>query len=203
MTEEEFKTAGASSVHAAGWVIVIALALSIVFLASVWVDGWETPFLLHWQKALILFPSFLWLVWFDVREYRLPNLITLPLILSGICLAAVEGRDALILSALGAMFGYGIILVLHKGYLAWRGRSGIGMGDAKLLAAGGAFLSFSAIGPILLFGSLFGVLIALFQNRKTGQSLFNGVAMVPFGPALVLSIWVCFAAQYYFSIRGI
>jgi leader peptidase (prepilin peptidase)/N-methyltransferase len=73
-------------------------------------------------------------------------------------------------------------------YRRLRGRDGLGRGDAKLLAAGGAWLGWSALPWVVLLAALLGLLLALLQ-RLRGERLTAETA-VPFGPALALAIWL-------------
>mgnify|MGYP003647786738 FL=1 len=127
----------------------------------------------------------------DARTQRLPDVLTLPLILAGI---AVNG---LIFSSLwtalaGAALGYGALVALELAYKRLRGRDGLGRGDAKLLAAGGAWCGAWLLPMILLAGSLGALvyvgLLALVRRRAPDPA-----QPLPFGPWLALGIalgWV-------------
>jgi prepilin peptidase CpaA len=70
----------------------------------------------------------------DLWKFKVHNLLTLPLLLSGLLYHAwVGGLPGLGASAVGALFGF---LILFLFYLM----GGIGGGDVKLLAAVGAWL---------------------------------------------------------------
>ena len=63
---------------------------------------------------------------------------------------------------------------------------GLGIGDAKLLAAIGSNLGLQAIPMILLFTSLIGILIGLFYYKNSNQkSLFK--LSIPLAPSLSIS----------------
>ena len=118
----------------------------------------------------------------DARTLRLPDPITLPLI--GCGLAAAWALDMpLRQHAIGAGLGYLGFVALELAYARLRGRAGLGRGDAKLLAAGGAWCGALALPVILLAASASGLgyVIAL---RLTGRR----VEMVAFGPFLALGI---------------
>lgn len=174
----------------AGWILAIALAVMFaVPVLSFWI--WPERTEGHaslWQIA-ILGPALILLIWFDLTEYRLPNILTLPLILAGLAFAWNKSEHDLILAVIGAILGYGLIFGLHIFYLKFRGHAGIGLGDAKLLAAGGTWLGIWALGPILLMSSAIGLLVfcisAVFNTKILKKKHF-----FPFGPSLALAIWV-------------
>ena len=139
----------------------------------------------HWiQIPLILI--LVYLAYIDLRTFRLPNLITLPLILVGLIFNGfsnqgfVSFQDAII----GAVLGYTSLWLLNYLYQSLKKQAGIGMGDAKLLAALGAWLGWFALPVILLIASLTGLiggLIWLQWNKQHHRAAF------PFGPFLVIA----------------
>ncbi|WP_417494648.1 prepilin peptidase [Maricaulis sp.] len=146
--------------------------------------------LIH-AATLILFFTLAALSLIDARTQRLPDVFTLPLILAGI---AVNG---LIFSApwaaiAGAAIGYGALVALELAYKRFRGRDGLGRGDAKLLAAGGAWCGPFLLPMILLAGSLSALLYVLSLALVRRQAP-DGNQPMPFGPWLALGIalgWV-------------
>lgn len=140
----------------------------------------------HIWVTLFLVGALIVLSAVDIDRYILPDWLTLPLILLGVGYSALMGTGVL-LSGLGAVFGYGLVAVLA---LYWRkrfGKEGIGLGDAKLLAAGGAWVGVSALPVILLVSS--GVALALIAvltliTRSSGNGTY-----IPFGPMLSFGIW--------------
>jgi leader peptidase (prepilin peptidase)/N-methyltransferase len=64
----------------------------------------------------------------------------------------------------------------------------MGLGDAKLLAASGAWVSWSALPSVILLGALTGLAFALAGSMRGGTlSLTN---RVPFGTFLCLGTWI-------------
>ena len=104
----------------------------------------------------------------DARHFWLPDIITLPLIPLG--LLAVVAIPEITLSGrlLGALFGYGSLEIVRRGYRVWRGCDGLGAGDAKLLGAIGAWLGVGTLPWIVLMAGSFGLAITGFRGLRAG-----------------------------------
>ncbi|MGF1502338.1 MAG: prepilin peptidase [Paracoccaceae bacterium] len=123
------------------------------------------------------------LAWFDLRHFRLPDAATLPLLLGGLALSAAGLTGPMWSHAAGAAAGYALIAGIDAAYRRIRGQTGLGLGDAKLLAAGGAWTGLAALPSILLLGALAGIGTALLRGSRWREPL-------PFGPGLALGIWL-------------
>ena len=139
-----------------------------------------------WIMKTLLILALVYLAYIDWRTFRLPNAITLPLIFLGI---AVNGVSDLRLSTpisalLGASLGYGSLWALNAGYRLLKNRNGIGMGDAKLLAALGACLGWGALPSILLIASITGLVGGSIWLKSRGHQLQQAF---PFGPFLAIA----------------
>jgi leader peptidase (prepilin peptidase)/N-methyltransferase len=144
--------------------------------------------LLDWTQTLLIL-TLVYLAYVDLRTFRLPDVITLPLLLFGLLfnglsylgyLAFASFQDA----AIGAFLGYASLWLLNTLYRLTKKQEGIGMGDAKLLAALGAWLGWLALPGILLMASLIGLiggLVWLYWNKQNHRSAF------PFGPFLAIA----------------
>lgn len=121
----------------------------------------------------------------DLRSYRLPNCLTFPLIVLGLAMAANESALALTWHMAAAFGAWGGMTLIAIGYQCFRGRTGLGAGDAKLLAAGGAMLGPVFLPQILFVSATITLVAALLSSR--GRLTLN--ARVPFGPGLALSLW--------------
>jgi len=135
---------------------------------------------------LLLILVLAYLAFIDLRTFRLPDLMTLPLIFVGLCfngfsnLAFVGPQE----SILGVLLGYLLLWLLNRLYRYIKKEDGIGMGDAKLLGALGAWLGWSALPGILFIASACGILggiLWLRLNKKNYGSPF------PFGPFLIFA----------------
>jgi leader peptidase (prepilin peptidase)/N-methyltransferase len=156
----------------AGCAIIGALALG--FAPDLGGIGWA---LLGW---LLLTLALL-----DWRHFWLPDALTLPLAFFGFTLGLWTTDVALIDRVIGAAAGYLGLLAIALGYRALRGREGLGLGDAKLLGAIGAWLGWQALPFILLIAAslgLAGALVALALGRAV-----QGQSRVPLGTLLAIA----------------
>jgi len=150
------------------------------------------PGSLAWA-SLPLALALAWASAVDIDRYILPDLITLGLVLAGLSLHATDESTALLDASLGAAVGYLAMAGTALIYERVRRRPGLGLGDAKLLAAAGAWLGWKALPVVLLLGSLgalaFVPLIAARAGRKTL------IQVLPFGPFLALAFLAAWVAQ--------
>jgi leader peptidase (prepilin peptidase)/N-methyltransferase len=124
----------------------------------------------------------------DLKFYLLPDFLTLPLIPAGLFAAWFFEPSSLPAHLIGAAAGYFFVIALRVLYRLVRGREGMGLGDAKLLAATGAWLGWTALPSVLVLGSLAGLLFALWS--KVRGDTFSLTNPVPFGAFLCLGAWV-------------
>jgi leader peptidase (prepilin peptidase)/N-methyltransferase len=131
---------------------------------------------------------FSWASFIDLKDFILPDRLTLPLIASGVIFNTFSANyfcssfDAW----LGIVIGYGLIRLVDEVYFKLKKQRGIGQGDAKLLAAIGAILGWQAIFPILCCAAILGVVVGLGLIRLKRLTLQN---QIPFGP--FLSLFAC------------
>ena len=88
-------------------------------------------------------------------------------------------------SVLGMLIGFSLIYALRQLYLVIKKCEGIGLGDAKLIAALGAWLGLSNLSALLLCASLSGILYNMLLSR-------NGSKPMAFGPFLIFSALLIF-----------
>jgi leader peptidase (prepilin peptidase) / N-methyltransferase len=124
----------------------------------------------------------------DVREHRLPDALTLPFALTGFVACAVYDSDELPSRMAAAALGYLLFLSLARVYESARNRQGLGLGDAKLFAAAGAWLGFEGLPTVLLFATVT-ALAAVALLALCGRPITSH-GRVAFGPFLSLGIWV-------------
>ena len=126
----------------------------------------------------------------DFGTMILPDVLTLPMVGAGLLFA--YWQHALLAGIIGAAVGYVGLVALELFYKKITGVEGIGRGDAKLLAAGGAWCGWYGVSFILLIASASGLMHALLLSKtkvKTNNQL-------PFGPHLALGIFISWLALF-------
>ncbi|MEM5544407.1 A24 family peptidase [Sulfitobacter sp. AS92] len=126
------------------------------------------------------------LVRVDLREKRLPDRYTLPLIVMGLVLNAYVQAAVPTGEIWGAIVGYLAFWALGGLFFKLRGQEGLGLGDAKLVAAAGAWLGLEALPMVVLISALGALGFALIkQNKRTEQLAFG-----PWLAAAFLILWI-------------
>jgi prepilin signal peptidase PulO-like enzyme (type II secretory pathway) len=124
----------------------------------------------------------------DVRSFRLPDTLTLPLCGLGILVAHVLQWDAALARLIAAGVGLLSLVLVREAYIRWRGRHGLGLGDAKLFAVAGAWTGLAGLPAVLLCGSLL-ALTAVGAAAAAGRRV-DGKTAIPFGPFLAAGTWL-------------
>lgn len=132
--------------------------------------------------------TLLTLAWIDTTSFLLPDVLTLPLLLAGLTMTLVMEPDALTDHSLAAAVGYLSFQGLAWGYRRLRGRDGLGGGDAKLIAAAGAWCGVALL-PFVILGSALAGLLAALGLALTGRSVTSRTP-IPFGPGIAAAFWL-------------
>jgi len=118
----------------------------------------------------------------DWRHFWLPDALTLPLAFLGMTVGLWVTGPTLMDRVIGAGAGYLSLLVVAMAYRLTRGREGLGLGDAKLLGALGAWFGWQALPFILLMASTLG-LMAVLASAARGRAI-ERTTRVPLGTCL-------------------
>lgn len=124
----------------------------------------------------------------DWRTYLLPDPLVLALALAGFAASALLMPAALLDHIIGAGAGFLVFAAVAELYRRWRGREGLGLGDAKLLSALGAWVSWEGLPSIVLIGAVAALAMALVQGLARRR--LSAVDRLPFGPFLALGGWL-------------
>ena len=132
--------------------------------------------------------------WIDWDWLLLPDALTLPLVLAG--LAATWWLDPGLTTdhAVAAALGYASVQALAMGYRRLRGREGIGAGDAKLLAAIGAWTGLELLPWVVMGAAVTGLLLAAAMAAR-GRAMGAATAL-PFGTCLAVAGWCAALATW-------
>ena len=131
----------------------------------------------------------------DFKTGYLPDVIVAPLGLLGLGVAVVGSPIEVTwpMALLGATINAGIFYGLRWIVSRMKGREAMGLGDVKLVAAGGLWLGPLGLPYIMAVSgvaTLLGVGLASLISRKP---LWQGE--MPLGPGLALGIWGVFIAM--------
>jgi leader peptidase (prepilin peptidase)/N-methyltransferase len=170
-----------------GWKTTIGLAAAgTILFVWAWAVTPAGPVLL---ASLTLAWTLLTLAVVDVAAFRLPDTLTLPLCAAGLLLAwllpAAEGWPD---HVAGSIVGYGCLALFAWGFRKLRGYDGLGMGDAKLMGAAGAWLGWRSLPSVLLIGCLGGLSWWLAVRFLTRRPIVE--ARIQFGAPLCMAIWI-------------
>lgn len=183
-----------------GWLLVrgacrhcgkpVSRAYPLIELAALGVAIWSLAVLpgwLAWAGALLGW-ALLALSAIDAKHLILPDSLTLPLIPIGLAVAWAVDPGKLSDHAIGAGAGFAFLLVIGWAYRRLKGREGIGLGDAKLLAAAGAWVSWQGLPSVLLLAAAGGLLGHFLWARVRGRVLAG--RELPFGPYIAGALWL-------------
>lgn len=162
-----------------------------VELAAVAVAAWA-----GWAETD---PAWLWIAcglgwtllalgWIDLDSFLLPDVLTLPLLLAGLVVTVMLQPEALADHCLAAALGYLSFAGIALAYRRLRGREGLGGGDARLIAAAGAWFGLEAL-PWIVFASAALGLLAALGLALTGRAVTSRTR-IPFGTCIALAFWV-------------
>ncbi|MBK8175508.1 MAG: prepilin peptidase [Rhodospirillales bacterium] len=124
----------------------------------------------------------------DIRHLILPDVITLPLLAGGLVTIFAIDPSMLDQHALAAVLGFGVFWLIATGYRKLRGQEGLGLGDAKLLAAAGAWVSWQGLPGVVFFGAASALLVVLLRIALGAD--IGSRRHLPFGPYLCLATWL-------------
>ena len=160
---------------------MIAVEAGVAVSAVLLAPGSDIPILLvaGWSLGLLATVDFLAL--------RLPDIVTLPLGLAGLLLGPRLLDTPLADHVIGAFAGYAVLALLAWAYARLRGREGLGLGDAKLLAAAGSWLGWQALPNVVVLACAGGLAWAALRTLRRGR---DGLAEpIAFGLPLCAAIW--------------
>jgi leader peptidase (prepilin peptidase)/N-methyltransferase len=164
--------------HAQIEIVAAILGGSALAIAPGWAGG-----------ALALFGwALLPLAILDLRQFWLPDRLTLVLAVSGALAGGLLSDTSLGARLIGGVAGFLALEVLRRAYRKLRSREGLGAGDPKLLGAIGLWLGWAALPLVLLTASIAGLTVALVSGA-------GRLSRFPFGAALASAAWIVAAVQ--------
>lgn len=124
----------------------------------------------------------------DSHWLYIPDRVSIGLFPLGLLATWLLDPQALIAHTVAGLVAGTFVWAVDRLYRTLRGRSGIGMGDAKLFASAGAWLGPEALPSVLLIGSLCAIAVIFFKHFKDGGTAAS--RRLAFGPHLSLGFWI-------------
>ena len=158
-------------------------------------------------SLLLMILAFVFIIVFfiDLKHYIIPNILTFPLMILGFVKSFDPNLNSLfpnyLNSLIGGMFGYGIIWSIIFFYKQIKNKEGMGVGDAKLLAAIGFWFGWISI-PFVIFSSSIVALILVIPSLLNKSRKFS--SQIPFGPFIIIGciLYIIFIDQYKTLLFG-
>ena len=174
---------------------IVELISAISFVSIYYFFGLTLTALL----LLILSIFFIIIFFIDLKHFIIPNELTFPLMIIGFIKSFDPNLNKAIFpnyinSLIGGFVGYSIIWLIIYFYKKIRKKEGMGLGDAKLMAAIGFWFGWVSI-PIVIFISSFVALI--FAVPSLIKKSLQMSSEIPFGPYIIIGcvLYVTFANQ--------
>ncbi|VVE80748.1 prepilin peptidase [Pandoraea sputorum] len=161
---------------------LVEIAVGVLFAAMAWTFVPTKQY-----AAMLVWCGFgatsLALALIDIDTRLLPDLLTLPLLWAGLLCSVMGVTLPVDEAVLGAVLGYVVMWTIGSVYRALTHYDGLGGGDAKLVAACGAWLGWIGVPLTLAFGAIAATLAFAAYGLVRGRVLREPM---PFGPWLVL-----------------
>ena len=159
-------------------VAMLACAV-LVFVVAGARQGWiaALPFALLGAVAMAI-------VVIDLRHFRIPDRLSLPLVPLGLIHAAFTDPLPPRLAAMVALWG--ALTLLQQLFLRLRGKPGLGGGDIKLITAAAAWLPVESLPLYILAASVTALIEALFRRANRNHHLAFGAHLAPWLVATAL-----------------
>ena len=162
---------------------IVELITGLSFLLIFYLYGITITTLL----LIVLMIFFVIIFYIDLDHFIIPNGLTFPLMIIGF-LKSFDPNINLNLfpnyvdSLIGGLFGYILIWGIITLYMKIRKKEGMGLGDAKLLAAIGFWFGWYSIPYVIFLSSLSALVVSLpgLINKSKNMS-----SQIPFGPYLI------------------
>lgn len=96
-------------------------------------------------------------IFYDLKYRIIPNFITIPSVICGICIHTItSGITGFYSSIFALSIGAGFFIIFYL-------LGGMGAGDVKLMGGVGALVGLKLMGPLLIFTAFIGGIMALYK----------------------------------------
>jgi leader peptidase (prepilin peptidase) / N-methyltransferase len=141
----------------------------------------------------------------DARRFVVPDALSGGALALGLIRSVMtdpdSGAEGLLIALSRAALTAGLLLLIRVAYRRFRGRDGLGLGDVKLAAAAGAWLSMPVLPVAIEFAAVTALIAYVFRQRRRMRVL-RGASRVPFGAFFALAIWLGWALDMMLAYRS-
>lgn len=134
----------------------------------------------------------------DLREFWLPDPLTLTLAVTGAVAGWIGIEPSLNDRLIGGAAGFGVLWAIGAGYKLARGREGLGGGDPKLLGAIGLWMGWRILPIVVTLAAMVGLGVAL-ARMMTGRGVRSDDRF-PFGTLLAIAAYPVEIAMLSFGL---
>jgi leader peptidase (prepilin peptidase)/N-methyltransferase len=164
----------------------------ILALAAAATSLWVAPGFRGVLGALLAL-IMLWISVIDARQFIIPNPLTATALALALVNAAIQDPESALagieVAVLRGAVSAACFLALRAVYQRLRGRQGIGLGDVKLAAVGGAWLEWTTIPIAIEIAALAALAAVVIRQFARGRPL-RAMGRLPFGLFLAPAIWL-------------
>ena len=165
--------------------VIVELIASICFVTIYHFFGFTITTLLF----LILSIFFIIIFFIDLKHFIIPNSLTFPLMIIGFLKSFDPNLNQTIFpnyinSLIGGVAGYLVIWSIIYLYKVIRKKEGMGLGDAKLLAAIGFWFGWASLPFVIFFSSFVALVVAIPSLLKKTKRMSSEI---PFGPYIIIA----------------
>ena len=126
-----------------------------------------------------------WICVVDLRHFRIPDAASLGLITTGLAFSLMSPVVTPVWAVTGSVIGYAAFAGLGAAYFRVAGQDGLGLGDAKLLAAAGAWLGLRDLPMLVAMAAVGALTFALLSRQRK----------LAFGPWLAGAFWIIWVTR--------
>ena len=147
-----------------------------------------------WQGALggALGLLMLAVAWSDSRRFVVPDVLSGGAfalgLLNGVVTSTEGGLAGGLMALSRAGLAAGLFFMVRVGYRQIRRREGLGLGDVKLAAAAGAWVSLTMLPIVIEMATVTGLAMYLWRQTKRRRVL-RANSRIPFGAFFAFAIW--------------
>lgn len=164
------------------WAMILASAAVGLWAAFVMPTAWLFAIACGLGWALLVLATV------DLLAFRLPDVLTLPLIATGLGVSLLLPDPDGFGHAVAAIIAAALFYAVAAAYQRVRNQEGLGFGDVKLAAAAGAWLGWQALPYVVLLACALGLIWVGVGMTRRGKAALQ--ERIPFGTALCIAIWI-------------